>query len=235
MRSRLVGSVSEPALIMARHLSPAAVLCFALLASAASAQDADPFGHPGKSNFEALVDKVSKVGATLASWSVFHSPPPLLPRALALGLRRPAVRQASEAERCAVRASTTCCVAARTTSQYSSLRPQQGSMSLPWRTASEGGSRAFCMQHRCVKLTVHASRPGRPLARLRLVMMCASAYVLVYRTKQLCSFMRLAHVSYAADDGHRSSCDAETPPTAAHASCGDAETLPAAACASTYE
>ncbi len=66
-------------LIMAQQLRPASMLCILLLLSAASAQDADLFGAPKKSNFEALRDKFTKVGATCPAERDLHrdpTPPP---------------------------------------------------------------------------------------------------------------------------------------------------------------
>ena len=71
---------------MAGQLSPAAVLCCLLLVSAVSAQDASEFGASHKSNFEALIDKVSKVGTACHLECILRprpNPPPL-PRPLAL-------------------------------------------------------------------------------------------------------------------------------------------------------
>ena len=53
---------SQGLLIMTQHLRVPALLCLVVLASTVSGQHGGLFGAPKKSNFEALLDKLPKVG-----------------------------------------------------------------------------------------------------------------------------------------------------------------------------
>ena len=54
-------------LIMTQQLRMPALLCLVVMASAVSAQDAGLFEAPKRSNFEALLDKLPKVGTTTSA------------------------------------------------------------------------------------------------------------------------------------------------------------------------
>ena len=68
---------------MTQQLRISALLCLVLMASAVTAQDAGLFGAPKKSNFEAMLDKLTKVGMATLYCCLAITPFPL-PRTLSL-------------------------------------------------------------------------------------------------------------------------------------------------------